>query len=260
MRLDGFFTIIACLFMMLSRIALLFFILLNSATHVVAQANVRESGATQPDAVQPAASNFSYEIQIMQAEIQALRGQLEQQSFEIKRLKQQRLDDYLDLDKRVSELASKPSNPPASEESTSDGVPPLTTGIQLAGNQAEAKALYDEAIDLLLNKQDYTAAGDKFDQYLTRYPDGRFTPNIYYWKGQISLANAKKPEATTLFEQLIEDYPQHSKTPDAKFKLARIYFEDGKKQEAQKLLEHVAAGDSDAALLAKSFLAKNYSQ
>ena len=244
---------------MLVRFVFLLITFFTSAA-AVAQASVRDSAeAQQSTAFQQPASNFAYDIQIMQEEIQSLRGLVEQQAFEIKRLKQQRLDDYLDLDKRVSELTRQQSQTVAPSPSGNVGSSSsVTDGIRLTGSDADAKALYDEAIDLLLNKQDYSGANEKFNQYITRYPKGSFTPNVYYWQGQIALADSKKDDATTLFQQLINDYPEHAKVADAKFKLARLYFESDKKQEAKTLLEEVAASDTDAALLAKSFLSKNY--
>lgn len=61
---------------------------------------VHDSGPQK--AVTP--DNYS-QIQAMQDEIQELRGLVEQQSNELKRLKQQREDDYLDIDRRLSALS-----------------------------------------------------------------------------------------------------------------------------------------------------------
>lgn len=49
-------------------------------------------------------SDYS-QIQAMQEEIQQLRGLVEQQANDIKKLKSQREEDYMDLDRRVSALS-----------------------------------------------------------------------------------------------------------------------------------------------------------
>ena len=55
-----------------------------------------------------------YQMQLLQQEVLELRGLVEQQSFEIRQLKQQRLDDYLDLDRRLSQIAAgAPAGPAA---------------------------------------------------------------------------------------------------------------------------------------------------
>jgi tol-pal system protein YbgF len=250
----------------------LFSLILISATvfcPVVAsaQAQVRDSSVTPsvPSTNQAVNNGVVYELQGLQQEVQALRGLVEEQAYELKRLKQQRLDDYLDLDKRVSELVRQQSsmaNPTASVTpstvSPTVGLPAIARPTELNPNSEQANGLYNEAIDLLLNKQDYDGAQAKFAQYLEKYPNGQYVPNVYYWQGQIFFVGAKKQEAASAFEKLIAQYPTHLKAPDAKFKLARIYFEQGKKAEAKLLLDEVAAGGSDVAPLAQSFISKNY--
>lgn len=238
--------------------------------------NVDRSFTGTPEAL--SAPNTAHQIQQLQQEISELRGLVEEQAFQLKRLKQQRLDDYLDLDRRLVELsqskasgsnsASIPSNTTTAQSLTasSSNGSANTTVSGLAGslpatsvNDAEeGKTLYRKAIDQLLNKQDYRGAQDNFTQYLNTYPRGEYVPNVYYWQGQIYLTDSKKTEAEKVFSKLVGQYKDHQKTPDAKYKLATIYFDQGKKTEAKTLLNEVAASDTDASRLAKSFLANQY--
>jgi tol-pal system protein YbgF len=246
----------------------LFFVTILLSTNSMSQAEIRDSNATDSSHGTTSAANDSsvvYEVQALQQEVLSLRGQLETLEYEIKRLKKQRLDDYLDLDKRVSELTRQlsaaptvPVVPQVPIATTVTGGTPAITEPVAAVNGEQANALYNDAINLLLNQQDYQGAQTKFTEYLTAYPNGQYTPNVYYWQGQILLSDAKKQKAATHFLALIEQYPSHQKVPDAKFKLARIYFDSGKKEQAKKLLDDVALSGSDAALLAKSFITKHY--
>lgn len=245
-----------------------------------AQATVREpaqpSDSASPQSVSPAQdinSTLLIQIQQLQQEVQSLRGLIEQQGYELRRLKQQRLDDYVDLDKRLVELTKQqaaytsptftpqlpesPADAPVAESSDSQV---QTTGVlaNLGASSTQGKSLYDEAIGLLLDKNDYEGARTKFDEYIERFPGGQFTPNVYYWQGQLLYTDGKPEEARSTFEKLVDLYPAHPKSPDAKFKLARIYFEQGQKDEAKVLLDEVVASDTDAALLAKSFINKYY--
>lgn len=109
-----------------------------------------------------------YQLQILQREVQELRGMLEEQAHELKQLKQQRMDDYLDLDRRLSELQGKdsasvdgsPSAAPAGKDELSD---------------------YRAAIDLVLKQQDYDRGIDALKQHLDTYPNGRYAANAQYW-------------------------------------------------------------------------------
>lgn len=49
-------------------------------------------------------ANVKLGMQLLQQEVLQLRGMVEEQAHELKRLKQQRLDDYLDLDRRLSKV------------------------------------------------------------------------------------------------------------------------------------------------------------
>jgi tol-pal system protein YbgF len=239
---------------------------------LVAQADIRDASAQQitlSGNTATAEASSVYEIQALQQEVQSLRGSVEEQAYAIKRLKQQRLDDYLDLDKRVSELvrqqqiASAAQNP--QNNATIDPLGVAGGSVVVSGpdavignNSDAANTLYNEAISLLLDKQDYDGAKTKFAEYLDRYQGGQYTPNVYYWSGNILFANGEKKAAADNFELLISEYSAHSKVPDAQFKLARIYFDQGKKTEAREILDKVAASNTDAALLAKSFIGKYY--
>jgi tol-pal system protein YbgF len=242
----------------------------NSASRVAPPQSVN----TPPPVNSP---NAAYQIQQLQQEISELRGLLEEQGFQLKRLKQQRLDDYLDLDKRLSEITNSnsvintqaPSNQTAnnknsiikqSSTASANTISGLSGSLPVSSvdNSVEGKKLYRKAIDQLLSKQDYKGAQKSFSQYLDKYPRGVYVPNVYYWQGQIYLTESKKIEAEKAFTNLISQYRDHQKTPDAKYKLATIYFDQGKKAEAKKLLNEVVASNTDASRLAKSFLANQY--
>jgi tol-pal system protein YbgF len=273
-----FFIILVAIVLIIQRMSIIAILGVVFPLELMAQAGVRNvADVTQASAVSEASA--VYEIQTLQQEVQTLRGLLEEQAYQIKRLKQQRLDDYLDLDKRVSELARQQQVSATSQniaggsvannsgERLVDRSVDKTAGASviagganavLGNNSDAANTLYSEAISLLLDKQDYSAAQTKFTEYIDRYQGGQYTPNVYYWTGQILFANGEKKMAADNFELLINEYPDNSKVPDAQFKLARIYFDQDKKKEAREILDKVAASDSDAALLAKSFISKNY--
>lgn len=68
------------------------------------RSNSAPANPVQSADVNPQAELF-YQLQTLQQEVMNLRGLVEEQAFEIKRLKQQRLDDYLNLDQRISALS-----------------------------------------------------------------------------------------------------------------------------------------------------------
>jgi len=241
------------------------FLFVFSHNHAFAQAKVRESApAVQTPTAQaqvvvpslsPAEPTFdpSYQIQLLQDEIMTLRGLLEEQAFDIKRLKQQRLDDYLDLDKRITALESRKVAPPAPAVNSV-----LPQVVPSADANAEEKQLYNDAIDQLLDQQDYSAAKSTFEKYSSTYPEGIYAANVQYWLGQIFLTEGDNDSAEQAFARIIEAYPDHQKAPDAQFKLAKIYFDNGDKEKSRILLDALATGSTEAARFAQSFIEENF--
>ncbi|MEO0444312.1 MAG: YbgF trimerization domain-containing protein, partial [Pseudomonadota bacterium] len=132
-------------------------LLLSSPQIALSQAQVRDSapvssGAeaataiavpaiTNPGSVVSAPPvNQAFQIQQLQQEILELRGLVEEMRFELKRLKQQRLDDYLDLDKRLAELSN---TTPANNRADSPNASSSSVGVSSASVANDADYLDD---------------------------------------------------------------------------------------------------------------------
>ena len=212
------------------------------------------SKAMQRYASAPASGNLNSQLgdmfeqmQALRQEVQELRGLVEQQANELQQLKQQRKDDYLDLDRRVSELQKSGVTPA--------GNPTLPTASATAAGSE--KSDYDAAYNLLkAGKRDEAAAA--FRNFIATYPTADLLPNAYYWLGEAYLAQSQLDQAQEQFALLLKNFPDARKAPDAKFKLGKVYLQQGKKAEAKKLILEVAQGDSEAAAPAKAFLQANF--
>lgn len=250
-------------------------ILVMAASFASAQVQIIESqpiGGRPPSAAARSAeppnaagqAEMFYQMQLLQQEVLELRGLVEQQSFEIRQLKQQRLDDYLDLDRRLSQVAAGASTagsatgsaavPPASDVPSA----PISAEPPLDAAQADELSAYRSAIDLVLKQRDFDGGAAALQRYLQDFPSGHYSANALYWLGQIYLQKNDQEQSKRWFEQMAEQYPNHQKTPEAKFKLARLYHAEGKSEQAKKLLQEVADSNSTAASLARDFLQQNF--
>jgi tol-pal system protein YbgF len=187
-----------------------------------------------------------YQLQTLQQEVQQLRGLVEEQAHELKRLKQQHMDDYLDLDRRISQGGNAGAGEPSASAS---GATP--------GDQNELAA-YRTAIDLVLKQQDYDGGIVALEKYLANHPNGRYAPNAKYWLGQIYLLKNQLEQSRQWFVSLLDDHPKHQKAPEAKFKLGKVYHLLGDNAQARKLLEEVAGSNTSAASLARDYLRQNF--
>ncbi|MGI1678889.1 MAG: tetratricopeptide repeat protein [Cellvibrionaceae bacterium] len=204
-----------------------------------------------------------YQLQALQQEVATLRGQLEEQSYELKRLKQQRLDDYTDLDDRVSTLSnggavSAPRSVNSRSSSNSGHTSSQGVTTRPASNPDEF-ASYNGAMDLIRSKQ-YDQAIESFQKLLADHPHGQYSANSLHWLGQLYQLRNDPEKARDSYSKVVSDYPEHSKSSDAKLKLGQLYFQLGDKQKSKALLQEVAASDTSESRLAKSFLQEKFPQ
>jgi tol-pal system protein YbgF len=258
----------------------------DSSPQPAAGRSVNVPGARQstptPSAGNPQAELF-YQLQALQQEVMSLRGLVEEQTFELKKLKQQRMDDYLDLDRRIRALttgSAAASGAATSPRTTYDASPSTSlspsasnagAGAMAAtsdsGDEIAAKSVtsagasesevYGAAYDLL-RQREVDASIAAFKDHLARFPNGEYTGNSYYWLGEIYLLKNDLPSAQQWFSDLLREFPDSRKVPDAQFKLGKVYHLQGQDGRAKELLSIVAASNSDASRLAEQYLKENF--
>ena len=192
----------------------------------------------------------------------------------IQKLQQDQRRQYVDLDRRVAALAPNrpapgPSPIPAEdieaerkdvEGNLESGLPNLSTsGVspRLDVKPASEREAYAQAIEWMRAKR-FADSSAAFEQLIVDYPNGQFTPNAFYWLGELNLATANMESARQNFVQVIRLYPDHQKVPDALYKLGVLYFQLGDETESRKYLGRVESEypQSSAGALAKRYLAE----
>jgi tol-pal system protein YbgF len=233
-----------------------------------------QAGASNNDALMLLLDQF----QALRAEMEVMRGMVEEHSMEIRRLQRDSLDRYTDLDGRISALfqdmesggavssapaTSSPAvaNPaainqlpvnPAAVASQSSAVSSAAATVTAASNVSASgmtqdiaptlmteQQLYELALDSLLQREEYQRSIQQFDQYLAQYPDGRFVTNAYYWKGQAYVNLSMFTEARDSFEVIITHYPDGRKIEDAMYSLGTVYHRLGDNTRSRQLLQDV---------------------
>jgi tol-pal system protein YbgF len=222
------------------------------------------------------------QIQHLQQEVMRLNGKLEEQAYEINTLKEQSLQRYMDLDKRLGGAGAAPAaagkapapTTTAPAPSAAPGNTPINAAAPVpapaarsnsapaAEQPGEAEA-YRAAYALVQGRQ-FAQAIPAFQKFLQKYPDGAYAANSHYWLGELYLV--KEPpdlEASRQsFALLLSQYPDNSKAPDALYKLGKVQFLKGNREKAREYLDLVITqyeGTNDAVVkLAKDFIAQNY--
>lgn len=213
------------------------------------------------------------QVESLKREIRTLRGELENQTYELGNLRKRNRDLYLDTDQRITDLEDR-----AEEQSllnqgadTSGSIDELGLNTDDAAGQtpvfvtndleeepdssaalpadtnanadadfdpAAEKEAYAKAYDLLANgNKEEAVAG--FEAFLKDYPEGNYADNAWYWQGEARYAQREFAAAITLFENVVSNFPKSPKVPDARLKIAYALFEQERYAESRAELNGV---------------------
>lgn len=187
------------------------------------------------------------QLQQLQDEVSRLRGMLEEQQYEVRRLKQESLERYQDIDSRLSAAASASSlsQNTSSAAGSAGAVAAGQSAAQVSTNAGPAdpekeKLYYDAAFDLVKAK-DFDKASQAFGAFLRKYPNSQYAGNAQYWLGEVNLAKGDLQGAGQAFARVSQNYPKHSKVPDSLYKLADVERRLGNTGKAKSALQQVIA-------------------
>lgn len=223
------------------------------------------SAAAQPSAGDSQATELFHQLQVLQTEIQELRGLVEEQAHQIERLTREQKEQYLDVDRRLSALTggggggvatARPSSPASG---TGSAARPPTGATASAAKPKTEKEAYNQAFALTRERR-FQDAIDGFNAMIVEFPNGPYTPNGFYWLGELYLAVPEPAleKSRQSFAQVVNLYPTHQKVPDALYKLGVVYHRLGDVNRANEYLDRVQAEfpNSPAARLARSYAAE----
>ena len=166
-------------------------------------------------------------IQVLENEIQDLRNILEENSILVDRsleLQQQR---YLDLDARILEISRLESEEVMIIESDN-----LNQTDELERN------LYKQALTLFEESR-FAEALQVFSEIIISFPEGSYTPEAYFWSGELFLAQEMFEDAKISYQYVVDQFPDHQRSPDSLFKIAEILRAQGELDLATILYDNV---------------------
>ncbi|MEM8766772.1 MAG: tol-pal system protein YbgF [Pseudomonadota bacterium] len=217
-------------------------------------------------------SELFYQLQVLQQEVQELRGLVEEQAYQLNRLARDQKEQYIDLDRRVAGLTTGAVVAGGGTSAAAGSAGAASGGLSAGGQGATAgsaaapvaalpsasgvseREAYQAAFDLMKARQfDQSIAA--FNGLIVDYPNGQFTPNAFYWLGELHLAQQNTEQARQSFMQVINLYPDHPKIPDTLYKLGVAYHRLGDTSRALEYFGQVQSNypQSSAAGLAASY-------
>ncbi len=194
-----------------------------------------------------------YQLQLLSAEVQTLRGAVEEQQHRLDLLHREQQERYLGLDRRISALQSGvPTAAPPPRPAVANPRP-ADTLLQGGGTEADA---YRNAY-AMIERGELDTAATALERLIDEFPNGQYTPNAFYWLGQVHRKAGELEQARQSLVQVITLYPDHNKAPDALYNLGVVYAELGDAPRARMYLGRVQEQhpESTAAGLARTYAA-----
>jgi len=173
------------------------------------------------------------QIDDLSAEVGQLRGTVERNSYEMKKMLERQRELFLELDRMRQQIKnSEPSALPTDEQQQE------ASGT-FTSNKDEETA-YKEAVDLILKQRDYAGAIVAFKQFQQDFPESKFSSNTHYWLGQLYFAQKQDIDAAKSFAAVVA-YKDSNKRADALLKLGDIAKRNKKPDAAKKYYQQVVS-------------------
>lgn len=212
------------------------------------------------------------QLQSMQEQISRQQGVIEVLQNDVARMKQENLERYQDLDRRIGSGVAPAATPdnsssggnlnaPGAAVGASAGAAAAAAQAPAAGSEpadpAKEKLYYDAAFDLIKAK-DFDKASQAFAAFLRKYPNSQYAGNAQYWLGEVNLAKGDLQGAGQAFAKVSQLYPKHPKVPDSLYKLADVERRLGHTDKVKGILQQVVSQypGTSAAQLAQRDLQK----
>lgn len=193
------------------------------------------------------------QLQSMQQQIERQQGAIEVLQNDVARMKQENLERYQDLDRRIGTGAAPAATPENSSTGGSLNAPVAAAGAAAGAAAAQApaagsepadpakeKLYYDAAFDLIKAK-DFDKASQAFAAFLRKYPNSQYAGNAQYWLGEVNLAKGDLQGAGQAFAKVSQLYPKHAKVPDSLYKLADVERRLGHTDRVKGILQQVVS-------------------
>ena len=162
-------------------------------------------------------------INELQAEVDQLRGLVEEQNFTIRQIEKTEKARYVDVDQRLSALAQGAGGVIA----------------QTAASSSSNSALdYSRAVNLIREKQ-YQQAQDELEAFVLAYPKAEEMPSAQYWLGKMYKNNGFPKKARAMFFQTTEEFPKDARSAASLIELADLSLADQNVGLAKKYLQRV---------------------
>ena len=189
--------------------------------------------------------NVQEQLNLLQNEVDELRGAVELHSHKLEQILERQRELYLEIDKRMEAVMANSANQMAlmSQQQPSTYQPPAPASEPASTPAAPAgtgeNEAYDRAVNLILRDKRYDQAIPEFEAFLNKYPSSEYAANAHYWLGQLLFNKQEWAASSAHFENVVNNYSDSNKRADSLLKLGMIAQNQANLARAQQLFEQV---------------------
>lgn len=195
-----------------------------------------------------------------QRDIDALRGQIQQNTYQLNQVVERQKQLYQQIDS-LSSASTSGGQQAAGSDAAADTGAAATAGAAASTESApaqtgDANSDYNAAVALILEKKQYDQAISALQAWVKRYPDSTYQPNANYWLGQLNYNKGKKDDAAYYYATVVKNYPKSPKAAEALLKVGVIMQEKKDTAKAKAVFQQVIKlyPDTDSAKQAQKRL------
>jgi tol-pal system protein YbgF len=178
-----------------------------------------------------------------QRDIDALRGQIQQNTYQLNQVVERQKQLYQQIDS-LSSASTSGGQQAAGSNAAADTGAAATAGAAASTDSApaqtgDANSDYNAAVALILEKKQYDQAISALQAWVKRYPDSTYQPNANYWLGQLNYNKGKKDDAAYYYATVVKNYPKSPKAAEALLKVGVIMLEKKDTAKAKAVFQQV---------------------
>ncbi|RLA02192.1 MAG: tol-pal system protein YbgF [Gammaproteobacteria bacterium] len=192
-----------------------------------------------------------FEITALKNEVRTLRGQVEEQGYQLQQIVNRQRELYRSMADNNSQptppatttgstgnssnlvgTSTGPTNTPSPEQQTpANNVKSPAVNTVTEVNDAEVRAAYDKIFPLVRSKR-YDDAIAGYQRFIAQYPDSIYVANSRYWLAQIYSVQGRSEEAEREYLNVAQQFPTSAKAADSWLKLGKLYEAQGQTGQA----------------------------
>lgn len=197
------------------------------------------------------------QIDKLNADLRRLNGQNEELAHGLQDAEKRQKDFYIDLDTRLRRFEAVDNAAPAA--ATPTGTEPAAGDNAAAAVPTDDPATEDRAYEAgyaFFHASSYQNAVNAFQEFLKKFPESVFVPNVHFWMGESYVGLKDCKSALASYQQVAKNYSYSPKTPDAMLGTASCQQELKSIAGAKKTLKQLIAKypASEAAGKAKTLI------